>query len=87
MKTFPFTWSIIRAQCLLSVCVCVCVCVQVLAAQVLTALCSSSGGEKGCAVAEQSEIDVLQAAMLASCFSVRDAALRVSGERASQSSV
>uniref|UniRef100_A0A8C5CDD9 GCN1 activator of EIF2AK4 n=1 Tax=Gadus morhua TaxID=8049 RepID=A0A8C5CDD9_GADMO len=49
---------------------------QVLAAQVLTALCSSSGGEKGCAVAEQSEIDVLLAAMLASCFSVRDAALR-----------
>jgi hypothetical protein len=65
--------------------------VQVLAAQVLTALCSSSGGEKGCAVAEQSEIDVLLAAMLASCFSVRDAALRVSGElllkRAAHSSV
>ena len=55
-----------------------CVCLQVLAAQVLTSLCSSSGGEKGCAVAEQSEIDVLLAAMLASCFSVRDAALRVS---------
>ncbi|KAJ3604484.1 hypothetical protein NHX12_029224 [Muraenolepis orangiensis] len=49
---------------------------QVLAAQCLTALCASSGGELGCAVAEQSEIDVLLAAMLASCFSVRDAALR-----------
>ncbi|CAL8247414.1 unnamed protein product [Merluccius merluccius] len=49
---------------------------QVLAAQCVTALCASAGGEKGCAVAEQSEIDVLLAAMLASCFSVRDAALR-----------
>ncbi|KAG7281813.1 hypothetical protein CRUP_037094 [Coryphaenoides rupestris] len=50
--------------------------IQVFAAQCVTALCASAGGEKGCAVAEQSEIDVLLAAMMASCFSVRDTALR-----------
>lgn len=32
----------------------------------------------GCALAEQPEIDVLLDALLSSCFSVRDAALRVS---------
>uniref|UniRef100_A0A3Q3WWH8 TOG domain-containing protein n=1 Tax=Mola mola TaxID=94237 RepID=A0A3Q3WWH8_MOLML len=49
---------------------------QVLASQCLTALCSSAGGEEGCAVAEQPEIDVLLNALLSPCFSVRDAALR-----------
>ncbi|XP_073321707.1 stalled ribosome sensor GCN1 [Pagrus major] len=49
---------------------------QVLAAQCLTALCSSAGGGDGCAVAEQPEIDVLLEALLSPCFSVRDAALR-----------
>lgn len=51
---------------------------QVLAAQCLTALCASAGGGDGCAVAEQPEIDVLLEALLSPCFSVRDAALRVS---------
>uniref|UniRef100_A0A668A0L7 GCN1 activator of EIF2AK4 n=1 Tax=Myripristis murdjan TaxID=586833 RepID=A0A668A0L7_9TELE len=49
---------------------------QVLASQCLTALCASAGGEKGCAVAEQPEIDVLLDALLSPCFAVRDAALR-----------
>lgn len=51
---------------------------QVLASQCLTALCASAGGEEGCTVAEQPEIDVLLNALLSPCFSVRDAALRVS---------
>jgi len=51
---------------------------QVLASQCLTELCASAGGEEGCTVAEQQEIDVLLAALLSPCFSVRDAALRVS---------
>lgn len=51
---------------------------QVLAAQCLTALCASAGGGDGCTVAEQPEIDVLLNALLSPCFSVRDAALRVS---------
>lgn len=51
---------------------------QVLASQCLTALCASAGGGDGCTVAEQSEIDVLLNALLSPCFSVRDAALRVS---------
>uniref|UniRef100_A0A3Q3F6D5 GCN1 activator of EIF2AK4 n=1 Tax=Kryptolebias marmoratus TaxID=37003 RepID=A0A3Q3F6D5_KRYMA len=49
---------------------------QVLASQCLTALCASAGGEEGCTVAEQPEIDVLLGALLSPCFSVRDAALR-----------
>ncbi|XP_061586476.1 stalled ribosome sensor GCN1 [Cololabis saira] len=49
---------------------------QVLASQCLTALCVSAGGEEGCTVAEQPEIDVLLNALLSPCFSVRDAALR-----------
>ncbi|KAM3611156.1 uncharacterized protein V6R79_014354 [Siganus canaliculatus] len=49
---------------------------QVLAAECLTALCASAGGGDGCTVAEQPEIDVLLAALLSPCFSVRDAALR-----------
>uniref|UniRef100_A0A4W5R6Q8 GCN1 activator of EIF2AK4 n=1 Tax=Hucho hucho TaxID=62062 RepID=A0A4W5R6Q8_9TELE len=49
---------------------------QVLASQCLTAVCASGGGEKGCALAEQNEIDVLLEALLSPCFSVRDAALR-----------
>uniref|UniRef100_A0A673CFT4 GCN1 activator of EIF2AK4 n=1 Tax=Sphaeramia orbicularis TaxID=375764 RepID=A0A673CFT4_9TELE len=49
---------------------------QVLASQCLTALCASAGGEEGCTVAEQAEIDVLLNALLSPCFSVRDAALR-----------
>uniref|UniRef100_A0AAX7TIT7 TOG domain-containing protein n=1 Tax=Astatotilapia calliptera TaxID=8154 RepID=A0AAX7TIT7_ASTCA len=49
---------------------------QVLASQCLTALCASAGGEEGCTVAEQPEIDVLLNALLSPCFSVRDAALR-----------
>lgn len=51
---------------------------QVLASQCLTALCASAGGGDGCTVAEQPEIDVLLSGLLSSCFSVRDAALRVS---------
>uniref|UniRef100_A0A665VTC9 GCN1 activator of EIF2AK4 n=1 Tax=Echeneis naucrates TaxID=173247 RepID=A0A665VTC9_ECHNA len=51
---------------------------QVLASQCLTALCASAGGGEGCTVAEQPEIDVLLNALLSPCFSVRDAALRVS---------
>lgn len=58
----------------------VCVCVfQVLASRCLTAVCGSAGGGTGCALAEQAEIDVLLEALLAPCFSVRDAALRVRG--------
>ncbi|XP_012704734.2 eIF-2-alpha kinase activator GCN1 isoform X1 [Fundulus heteroclitus] len=49
---------------------------QVLASQCLTVLCASAGGGDGCTVAEQQEIDVLLNALLSSCFSVRDAALR-----------
>ncbi|XP_061622693.1 stalled ribosome sensor GCN1 isoform X2 [Phyllopteryx taeniolatus] len=49
---------------------------QVLASQCLTALCGSAGGDEGCTVAEQPEIDVLLNALLSPCFSVRDAALR-----------
>ncbi|XP_034077743.1 eIF-2-alpha kinase activator GCN1 [Gymnodraco acuticeps] len=49
---------------------------QVLASQCLTALCSSAGGEDGCTVAEQQEIDVLLEGLLSPCLSVRDAALR-----------
>ncbi|KAJ8263285.1 hypothetical protein COCON_G00157420 [Conger conger] len=49
---------------------------QVLASRCLTAVCSSAGGGKGCTLAEQPEIDVLLEALLAPCFSVRDAALR-----------
>ncbi|KAL0979528.1 hypothetical protein UPYG_G00186210 [Umbra pygmaea] len=49
---------------------------QVLASQCLTAVCASAGGEQGCALAEQIEIDVLLDALLSPCFSVRDAALR-----------
>lgn len=56
----------------------VCFVFQVLAAQCLTAVCGSAGGGKGCALAEQAEIDVLLEALLSPCFSVRDAALRVS---------
>lgn len=51
---------------------------QVLASQCLTALCTSAGGEDGCTVAEQPEIDVLLNSLLSPCFSVRDASLRVS---------
>lgn len=54
---------------------------QVLASQCLTALCASAGGGDGCTVAEQPEIDVLLNALLSPCFSVRDAALRVSRVR------
>lgn len=50
---------------------------QVLAAGCLTALCASAGGQEGCALAEQAEIDVLLEALLSPCFSVRDATLRV----------
>ncbi|XP_051757794.1 eIF-2-alpha kinase activator GCN1 [Ctenopharyngodon idella] len=49
---------------------------QVLASDCLTALCASAGGQAGCALAEQPEIDVLLEALLSPCFSVRDAALR-----------
>uniref|UniRef100_A0AAY4DUK3 TOG domain-containing protein n=1 Tax=Denticeps clupeoides TaxID=299321 RepID=A0AAY4DUK3_9TELE len=49
---------------------------QVLASGCLTALCASAGGEEGCTLAEQAEIDVLLEALLSPCFSVRDAALR-----------
>ncbi|XP_063049732.1 stalled ribosome sensor GCN1-like, partial [Engraulis encrasicolus] len=49
---------------------------QVLAADCLTALCVSAGGEKGCTLAEQAEVDVLLQALLSPCFPVRDAALR-----------
>ncbi|XP_069380401.1 stalled ribosome sensor GCN1 [Paralichthys olivaceus] len=49
---------------------------QVLASQCLTALCASAGGDEGCTVAEQQEIDVLLNALLSPCFSVRDSALR-----------
>ncbi|XP_073675995.1 stalled ribosome sensor GCN1 [Garra rufa] len=49
---------------------------QVLASGCLTALCASTSGQEGCALAEQPEIDVLLEALLSSCFSVRDAALR-----------
>ncbi|XP_062854960.1 stalled ribosome sensor GCN1 [Trichomycterus rosablanca] len=49
---------------------------QVLASGCLTALCTSAGGQRGCALAEQAEIDVLLEALLSPCFSVRDAALR-----------
>uniref|UniRef100_A0A672PWA4 GCN1 activator of EIF2AK4 n=1 Tax=Sinocyclocheilus grahami TaxID=75366 RepID=A0A672PWA4_SINGR len=49
---------------------------QVLASGCLTALCASAGGQEGCALAEQPEIDALLEALLSSCFSVRDAALR-----------
>ncbi|XP_030646777.1 eIF-2-alpha kinase activator GCN1 [Chanos chanos] len=49
---------------------------QVLASGCLTALCASAGGDEGCALAEQPEIDVLLEALLSPCFSVRDAALR-----------
>ncbi|KAJ8285786.1 hypothetical protein GJAV_G00030940 [Gymnothorax javanicus] len=49
---------------------------QVLASGCLTAVCASAGGGEGCALAEQAEIDVLLEALLAPCFSVRDAALR-----------
>ncbi|XP_026072938.1 eIF-2-alpha kinase activator GCN1-like [Carassius auratus] len=49
---------------------------QVLASGCLTALCASAGGEEGCALAEQPEIDALLEALLSPCFSVRDAALR-----------
>lgn len=55
---------------------------QVLASQCLTALCASAGGGDGCTVAEQPEIDVLLNALLSPCFSVRDAALRVSSASA-----
>lgn len=51
---------------------------QVLASQCLTTLCVSAGGGEGCTVAEQQEIDVLLDVLLSPCFSVRDAALRVS---------
>uniref|UniRef100_A0A4W4EKN6 TOG domain-containing protein n=1 Tax=Electrophorus electricus TaxID=8005 RepID=A0A4W4EKN6_ELEEL len=49
---------------------------QVLAADCLTAVCASAGGQDGCALAEQAEVDVLLGALLSPCFSVRDAALR-----------
>ncbi|KAK3540518.1 hypothetical protein QTP70_032734, partial [Hemibagrus guttatus] len=49
---------------------------QVLASSCLTALCVSAGGQEGCALAEQAEIDVLLEALLSPCFSVRDATLR-----------
>uniref|UniRef100_A0A671RUN1 TOG domain-containing protein n=1 Tax=Sinocyclocheilus anshuiensis TaxID=1608454 RepID=A0A671RUN1_9TELE len=49
---------------------------QVLASGCLTALCASAGGQEGCALAEQPEIDALLEALLSSCFCVRDAALR-----------
>ncbi|XP_063049670.1 stalled ribosome sensor GCN1 [Engraulis encrasicolus] len=49
---------------------------QVLAADCLTALCVSAGGEKGCTLAEQAEVDVLLQGLLSPCFPVRDAALR-----------
>ncbi|KAI1900715.1 hypothetical protein AGOR_G00052750 [Albula goreensis] len=49
---------------------------QVLASRCLTSVCASAGGGQGCALAEQAEIDVLLEALLAPCFSVRDAALR-----------
>lgn len=51
---------------------------QVLASQCLTALCASASGDEGCTLAELAEIDVLLNALLSPCFSVRDAALRVS---------
>ncbi|XP_019394778.1 PREDICTED: eIF-2-alpha kinase activator GCN1 isoform X1 [Crocodylus porosus] len=49
---------------------------QVLASNALTALCTSSSGEDGCAYAEQEEIDVLLQALQSPCMNVRDAALR-----------
>uniref|UniRef100_A0A673GBU7 TOG domain-containing protein n=1 Tax=Sinocyclocheilus rhinocerous TaxID=307959 RepID=A0A673GBU7_9TELE len=49
---------------------------QVLASSCLTVLCASAGGQEGCALAEQPEIDALLEALLSPCFSVRDAALR-----------
>ncbi|KAL2092754.1 hypothetical protein ACEWY4_012552 [Coilia grayii] len=49
---------------------------QVLASDCLTALCVSAGGEEGCTLAEQAEVDVLLAALLSPCFPVRDASLR-----------
>nr|XP_055023389.1 eIF-2-alpha kinase activator GCN1 [Misgurnus anguillicaudatus] len=49
---------------------------QVLASSCLTTLCASAGGQEGCALAEQDEIDVLLDALLSPCFSVRDSALR-----------
>ncbi|TTP43320.1 eIF-2-alpha kinase activator GCN1 [Bagarius yarrelli] len=49
---------------------------QVLASDCLTALCASAGGQTGCALANQTEINVLLEALLSPCFSVRDAALR-----------
>uniref|UniRef100_A0A672L752 GCN1 activator of EIF2AK4 n=1 Tax=Sinocyclocheilus grahami TaxID=75366 RepID=A0A672L752_SINGR len=49
---------------------------QVLASGCLTALCASAGGQEGCALAEQPEIDALLEALLSPCFCVRDAALR-----------
>lgn len=48
-----------------------------LASSCLTVLCVSAGGQEGCALAEQAEIDVLLEALLSPCFSVRDATLRV----------
>ncbi|XP_066545283.1 stalled ribosome sensor GCN1 isoform X2 [Amia ocellicauda] len=49
---------------------------QVLASQCLTTLCASAGGGRGCAAAEQPEIDVLLEGLLSPCFAVRDAVLR-----------
>ncbi|XP_030044919.1 eIF-2-alpha kinase activator GCN1, partial [Microcaecilia unicolor] len=49
---------------------------QVLASNTLTALCTSSSGEDGCAYAEQEEIDVLLQALQSPCSNVRDASLR-----------
>ncbi|EMP24440.1 Translational activator GCN1 [Chelonia mydas] len=49
---------------------------QVLASNTLTALCTSSSGEDGCAYAEQEEIDVLLQALQSPYMNVRDAALR-----------
>lgn len=48
-----------------------------LASGCLIALCASAGGQEGCALAEQAEIDVLLEALLSPYFSVRDAVLRV----------
>ncbi|XP_043924837.1 eIF-2-alpha kinase activator GCN1 [Protopterus annectens] len=50
--------------------------IQVLASNTLTALCTSSSGQEGCAYAEQEEIDVLLQALQSPCSAVRDAALR-----------
>ncbi|XP_069071140.1 stalled ribosome sensor GCN1 isoform X2 [Pleurodeles waltl] len=49
---------------------------QILASNTLTALCTSSSGEDGCAYAEQDEVDVLLQALQSPCSNVRDAALR-----------